>query len=210
MVQVLKMLSGLLCVALLVQSCDDPVKTDSSGTDPAYEQKSSVYEDYRKGKTGPDGMYRSVDGNFLAKFPGEPEFSSDRVKTQVGDVRYDMYVYKESSTQSFMVSISEFPSKHVKNEGAGNMLQNAFNGALKMLENSSILDDRNFAVNGMPAKRIKAHGDSWHVSGEIFMVKNRLYQVTILRDGAYPDEGVEREFIRSFHILEKTEGFEEG
>ena len=168
----------------------------------AYDQKTNIYQNYREGKTGADGMYRSMDGDFLVKFPGEPAHSSDLLDTQAGDVRYDMYVYKESSTQSFMVSISEFPTQHVKNEGAENLLKYAFNGSVKALENASIDDDRVFKVNDMPAKRIKARGDAWHVSGEMFIVKNRLYQVTILRDGAYPDKRVEREFIESFHIVE--------
>jgi hypothetical protein len=114
----------------------------------------------------------------------------------------DMYVFNESATQSFMVSISEYPTKHVKKEGAGTMLEYAFQGAVKTLENPDILDDRVFTLNDMPAKRLKVSSDSWHVSAELFMVANRLYQVTILRDGSFPEPSVEREFIESFHIME--------
>lgn len=186
----------------ILTSCDEKVETVVLTE---YDKQGSIYETYREGEIGPDGMYRAEDGNFLVKFPGPPEFTSEVLDTQVGKVRYDMYVYKESETQSFMVSISEFPTKHIKNQGAEKILENAFQGALKSLENSSIYDDRAYTMNGLPAKRLKAKGEIWHVSAEMFVVNNRLYQVTILRDGSFPDERVEREFIESFYIMERNE-----
>ena len=193
-------------IAVLLVSCGDTQKPRTA-EQIAYDEKTSVYETYRSGEVGPDGMYRSVDGKFMVKFPGAPDHSIEKVDTDAGKVRVDMYVYTESATQSFMVSISEFPTAHVKNMGAENMLQNAFNGALKPIEadNFGILDDRNFTVNEMPAKRLKAKSDAWNISSQMFIVGNRLYQVTILRDGSLPEERVEREFMESFHIMERVD-----
>ncbi len=82
------------------------------------------------------------------------------------------------------------------------MLEYAYEGVLKTVQNYSIHDDRPYSMNNWPAKRLKIASDSWHISAELFMVSNRLYQVTILRDGSFPAPSVEREFLESFHIME--------
>jgi hypothetical protein len=195
-----------VCLLGAMSACSDPEVKDqlviAEDTD-----TSDIYQKYREGEIGPDGMYRTEDGKFMVHFPGKPEYSTEVLDTDAGNVRVDMYVYTESATQSFMVSISEFPSKHVKKMGAEDMLQNAFNGALKPLQTDdlSILDDRNYTVSGMPAKRLKAKSSEWNVSAQMFIAGNRLYQVTILRDGALPEERVERKFMESFHIIERVE-----
>lgn len=195
----------LVLAVLFLSACSEEEQEQLAGADKEYVEQTNAYRDYAKGAMGPDGMYRSTDGSFLAAFPKEPEHTVDFVDTEVGKVRMDMFVYNESATQSFMVSISEFPTKHVQNEGARQLLGHAYRGALNTLKNYSIYEDQDFELNSMPAKRLKVASDDWHVSAEMFMVGNRLYQATILRDGALPAKEVEDAFLGKFHIMKEGE-----
>ena len=161
-----------------------------------------AYEQLNSGKYNDAGYFSSQDGRFMVDFPGRPEHSSDLVDTDVGKVRSHSFIHSPSATEAFMVFYADYPSDYVRSIKPDEMLGKALAGAMKPLGVEGVEDSEQFTLNGMPALDFRTQGEALHMVGRIILDGNRLFQITIIRDGNYPSQETIDKFFDSFFIGE--------
>ena len=159
------------------------------------------WKDVAGGKMNPDGSFYSEAGHFIAVFPGEPVHESKDVDTEVGRVRMEVYVFKQSVTLAYMIAYSDYPSKYIADVGWQDFLGRAVAGALKSLSIEKVERQEDVVVNGFHGVKYRAHNDASHIVSQILLVGNRMYQITLLSDGSYPIDAVCDQFINGFHMI---------
>lgn len=168
------------------------------------------WRDVAGGKMSPDGLFHSETGQFFAAFPGLPVHEAHDVETQAGRVRMDTYVYEESVTMAYMVAYSNYPTAFVNEVGAEAFLDRAEAGALKAIGITGAPTTEKIGINGYPGVKYRANSDGRHIVSQLLLAGNRLFQITILSDGAYPSDGIIQQFFDGFHFSpDGTQTFKE-
>ncbi len=151
-----------------------------------------------KGGTGKG--YSSSDGKFKIDFPGAPKEASETVPTDVGDIEMTTFMYEKSLSEAYMVAYSDYPSAMVEASNTNDLLDGGKNGALSSLGIENLEDERDITLKGNKGKAFKGNNGTYFVVYEIYLVKNRLYQIAILKEGSYPTVTDVKSFIGSFQL----------
>ena len=160
------------------------------------------WEELDAGQYAADGTFYSEDGRFMIAFPDKPEHSVEVVQAEAGRIKTHTYMYSPSSTEAYMVFYADYPSNYVGRVDKREMLFSALEGALKPIEVDGTEFREEFELNGHPAMEFKASGPSLFMAGRIYLIHNRLYQISIIKDGGYPSTEVIRHFLDSFYLIE--------
>lgn len=149
---------------------------------------------------GDASTFVSDEGNFSINFPGTPTEETQSVPTEVGNIEMVTFMYEKSATEVYMVAYSDYPSALIELSNAKDLLGGAKDGALGTY-GATVSTEKDITVDGNPGMYFKANSDSYYVTYEIYLVENRLYQIVILKDGAYATEDDYNKFTKTFKLL---------
>lgn len=144
--------------------------------------------------------FTSVDGKFKIAFPAEPDIKSDTVATDVGIIEMISFTYEKSITEAYMIAYCDYPSEIVKKSDPDVLLQGAKEGALSS-QKATMESDEKITLDGNPGYYFTAVKGDYYMCYKIFLKGNRLYQILMLRDGAYPSAEAVEEFMGSFELI---------
>ena len=144
--------------------------------------------------------YTSEDGKFKIAFPGTPTLASDTVSTDAGIIEMKSFTYEKSATEEYMVAYSDYPSEIVKKSDPETILKGAKQGVISS-QNATIEKEEKITLDENPGYYFTAVKDSYHMCYKIFLRQNRLYQILMLRDGAYPSKEAMDAFMGSFELV---------
>lgn len=160
-----------------------------------------IEEPYTEEFITQDDTFKSIDGNFKIKFAGSPTKDASKVETEIGDIEMVTYIYEKSLTEVYIVAYNDYPSVMVEMSDPSNLLEDAKGGSLNELGILSLEIDEEIEKDGNPGIHFKGNNGKFYVDYQMYLVKNRLYQIQILRDGSYAAEENSSEFFSSFEFL---------
>lgn len=144
--------------------------------------------------------FKTEDGGFKIKFPGEPEREEQNVPTDVGDISMISYMYEESNEAVYMVAYSDYPEEYTKDADAYELLNSAKGGFLGNLGMEVSVDEQN-ELNGYKGVYFEANGGGYYTVVQDYMRDNRLYQIAILRLDRMLTEKEVDGFTKTFKFL---------
>lgn len=186
-------LFSLLVIAALLVSCGG----NKSNLD-ALNKLDSLSKSLDESSSGE--KFTSEDGKFKISFPGTPKIESQAIPTEVGNIEMKSFSYEKSVTEAYMVAYSDYPSELVKQSDPETLLTGAKEGALTS-QSATLEKEEKITLDGNPGYYFTAVKDSYYMCYKIFLKDNRLYQILMLRDGAYPSKEAIDEFIGSFELI---------
>jgi hypothetical protein len=142
----------------------------------------------------------SKDGNFSVAMPGTATETKKPVKTATGQLLVTMLVAEGRDESLFVVSFSDFPEKDVKKETVDKRLDYARDGAVSSARGKLRSEKIIKLDEAQPGRELIVEKDGAVVAKiRIYVVKNRLYQVMVLCNGAgsSKEAGI---FMDSFHL----------
>ena len=150
-------------------------------------------------------FFTDKDGRFQINFPGTPQKTSQTIPTDVGSVEIVLFMFEKSVTEVFMVAYSDYPTAAVEQASVEKMLQGAKGGALSSAELNKIEEEKSIQLDGHSGLFLKAKSDknNFHAVYEMYLVKNRLYQIIMIRDGGYPRQEDIDGYIKSFSLIKE-------
>ena len=148
------------------------------------------------------GKFHSEDGKFKIIFSGEPTHTPEIIPTEIGDIKMHMFMYEKSITEAEMVAYNDYPSAMVDLVDADQMLQDAKKGSVESL-GATITEEKVITYNGHKGLEFKANSSQYYVNYKVFIVKNRLYQIALMRDGSYAVQDDVDNFFNSFELIEE-------
>jgi len=146
--------------------------------------------------------FTSEEGNFKIAFPGEPTVTSDAVPTEIGDIQMKMFMYEKSRDEAYMVAYSDYPQEAVDAGDKKEMLQGSKEGVVENIA-ATIEEEKEIEINGNPGIYFKAKGPEFSTAYKLYLVKNRLYQIGILKAASYPSDAEIKGFLDSFELIRK-------
>lgn len=146
--------------------------------------------------------YTSEEGNFKISFPGEPTVTSEAVPTDIGDIQMKMFMYEKSREEAYMVAYSDYPQEAVDAGDKKEMLQGSKEGVVGNI-GASVEEEKEIEIDGNPGVYFKAKGPEFATVYKLYLVKNRLYQVGILKAASYPSDADIKGFLDSFELIRK-------
>jgi hypothetical protein len=147
--------------------------------------------------------FSSAEGRFSAKFPSAPESQVLPTPTAVGNVEQKMFSVT-SGMGFYAASFADYPETAMKDAVPATVLDGARDGAVKNVQGKLVKEDQ-IAIDGHPGRYLKIEatpqGQAIDVEARIFLVKNRLYQMIVVRPrGSGGDADVSR-FLGSFKLV---------
>lgn len=149
-------------------------------------------------------VFISKDGGFSINFPGKPMFTSDIQVEEFGEITANIYLYKTKNNEILYAIYSSvtpeqlkqlFSIEYIKKNNQKDEVKNVF---------GTITDEEIKFIEDMDNKKIFYKGKSskgFFLISEIYAVKNKYYEIGILKKDSYPDDKLINSFIKSFKLL---------
>lgn len=148
-----------------------------------------------------DVAYEAPDGRFSVRFPRRPRVDRQLLETPSGNVELVTVACDYSVVKAYWASYSEYPSAYVEGRDAGVILDEARASVVRNLGERTVFSVLGDTVRqGYPAQRFRARDGHFHADYELVLAGNRLYQLGVLRDGAYPPAADVRAFLDGFRL----------
>ena len=167
--------------------------------------KGGIKNVFNKDKTTvTDTRYHNTDGNFMIAFPDTPTITKEVIPTMAGDMVMNMFIYEASKEKIFMVEYSDYPPGIFVKGAEQTTLENAKNGALESFGKCVVEEEKMVNKNEHAGVYFKAKSaENFFVIYHLYLVGNRLYQIGMLQDKAYPSKEEEDMFFNSFDFIKK-------
>ncbi len=134
--------------------------------------------------SGPEWKdFASAKGAFAITMPGTPKESSQSVDTAAGAINLTMFTTQVSSA-AYLVSYSDYPEDMMSSADPLKVLEGAQNGSITNFD-GKLLSSKDITLDDNPGKEFTAEGKVTNpgdgsLSGRIYLVKNRLYQIIVI------------------------------
>jgi hypothetical protein len=147
------------------------------------------------------GNFISEDGKFKVCFGGKPTVSAQKVPTEVGDIEVHMFIYEKSATEIYLVGYSDYPSELISQSNQSEVIKGAQTGVVSELK-AKITEEKNVRVAGNDGIWFRANSDQYFITYKLFLSKNRLYQLGMVRDGSHVTDLAVRGFMDTFELVQ--------
>jgi hypothetical protein len=143
----------------------------------------------------------SPDGKFKVLMPGTPKDSS---KTEKG-VQVKIWASQAGRSGALLTSVTELPVAAVDAGQADEVLDEAAKAQMAGMGATGTKSTKIMLNNKYPGRAvdgtISPQGTSGTASSRIYLVKNRLYQLLALGEGAFANSADSTKFFDSFQII---------
>ncbi len=149
--------------------------------------------------------FKSEAGRFSVVTPATLTESVQQVETQAGN-KLDLHIFNGLEDEiAFIVAYNDYPPELTKPENAEAMLDGARDGAVSHSK-GKLLSESNIALEGHPGREIIIQTASEDqppliTKTHLFVVKNRLYQVTVVAPRSRAGDKAVDDFLQSFKLL---------
>lgn len=162
----------------------------------------------------------SIDGNFRMMMPGQVELKSDTFLTDIGRLNYHVFYHehfvKEGSprevteedpekTLLFMLSIYEYPTYTIHSDSL-ELLDSYFEATIEGATqgvNGTLIYVNDIQKGNYPGKiwRINYNNGKGVIRTKAFLIKKRLYLLSVVSDKAFSANAANDRFFDSFEIF---------
>jgi hypothetical protein len=144
--------------------------------------------------------FQSKEGGFAVRAPGQPQRTKRAVTTNAGPIDTFFFIF-ETADGALMVAYNDYPAAFVASAGADKIVQDARDAAAK---NGKLASERKVTLAGYPGRELRLDGGPMNLSmrTRIFLVKERLYQVTAVLPPSQIDGARANSYLDSFRLLQ--------
>lgn len=140
------------------------------------------------------------DGQFRINFEGDPTSYAQDVPYENGKVRMHYFIYEKGINLIYCISYADYPESFMKGKVAADLL-----GDMLVLfvdsKKAGLETQKQINVNTWPGIYFKASNSDTFIYGEYILKNNRLYQLSVTKEGSYHNEADVNAFFNSLEIL---------
>ena len=148
--------------------------------------------------------FKSEAGRFAVMTPVTFEESTNNLETEAGKI--DLHLFANQLDDiAYVVAYSDYPPENAIPDYAEKMLDGARNGAVGNTR-GRLVSETKISLADYPGRElvIETRGEDRPpavVKGRMFMVKNRLYQITVVAPRGKAGDKIIDDFLQSFKLL---------
>ena len=151
-------------------------------------------------KGGKKNKFYSEKGKFKIYFYEEPEISNESVNTELGNIEMHTFMHQDGEGV-YMVAFSDYPKALMALSNPEDLLDGAIKGFTGKM-GMKITKQKNNKLDNNTGLYFEAKGGGYYAAVQDYIVKNRLYQIAILRSDREPTEKEINDFINSFEFVQ--------
>jgi hypothetical protein len=140
------------------------------------------------------------DGQFRISFESDPTAYSQYIPYENGKILMNYFIYEKGINLIYCISYADYPEGFMKGKVAtdflGDLLVTFIDSKKAGLENQ-----KQISVNTNPGIYFKASNSDEFIYGEYILKQNRLYQLTVTKEGSYHNETETNAFFNSLELL---------
>jgi hypothetical protein len=148
----------------------------------------------------PIKKFFTQDGEFKIQFEQEPTAYTQDIPYEQGKLRMNYFIYEKGINLIYCVSYADYPSGFIKDQTPAEFLSSLLVNYIDT-QKSGLEVQKMVTVNTWPGIYFKASNSDVFVYGEYVLKQNRLFQVTVTKEGSYHNEAESNAFIQSLEIL---------
>jgi hypothetical protein len=202
----------LLAVATII-SCQDPSSKreefaagNAAGIAKDTIVKQNPVKEYssKVGTIADDGLYYSPNRDFLIQFPAEPQRSTEVAHLEEDDIQLviEMFTYEVDSVTAYWLSYTDYPPDIVDEDPISFLQQKMGLIADNVGGDSEISNDHALSLKGHPGLAFSlSNSETFFGMYNLFLVEDRLYQISILKLYRPPSEAEATYFLKSFDLI---------
>ncbi|MBL4649423.1 MAG: hypothetical protein JKY03_06795 [Aureispira sp.] len=151
--------------------------------------------------------FYSKKGDFSIVFPGTPKEHKHTTTSEIGKIELTQYIYGKNDTDAWVASFSDYPKRMIQLGNKTQLLKGIKYRILKdlratvLFEEKIELDDK---YNGLSFVA-KAKKKDLNITYKIFLVKNRVYQLSMYSSIGAIQTQDSIDFFGSFKLVSKEE-----
>jgi hypothetical protein len=125
----------------------------------------------------PKDIFKSADGRFAVKFPGEPKLVTKSEKTAVAELKLASFTYATSDGYIFIVTYTDFPAAATKPENRG-ALFDSVREAVRTKDGKLVGAEKEFEFgpDKLPAREFTVDKGKQRTRYRVVLNGSRLYQ----------------------------------
>lgn len=151
-------------------------------------------------KTNPQKKFFSQDGKFKINFEEEPTAYSKYIPYEEGEILMNYFIYEKGINLIYCISYADYPPSFTNNQVKEDILVTLLNNFINY-QRAGLELQKQITVSNFPGIYFKANNGDTFVYGEYILRENRLYQITVTKEGSYSNEAEANQFIQSLELL---------
>lgn len=140
------------------------------------------------------------DGQFKIQFEESPTAYSQYIPYESGKILMSSFIYEKGVNLIYCISYADYPTSFtagkVPEDILSDLLDNYINTQKAGLEMQKMV-----SFSSAPGIYFKASNSDTFVFGEYVLRNNRLYQLTVTKEGSYHNEAESNAFLGSLELL---------
>jgi hypothetical protein len=142
----------------------------------------------------------SQDGQFSIQFEQEPTAYSTDIPYEGGEIRMNYFIYEKGINLIYCISYADYPANFMNDKVPEDFLQQLLINYIDS-QKAGLESQKQVVVNACPGIYFKASNSDTFVYGEYILRKNRLFQLTVTKEGGYHNETEVNAFFKSLELL---------
>ncbi len=143
----------------------------------------------------------SQDGQFRIQFEKEPTAYSQDIPYEGGKkIRMNYFIYEKGINLIYCISYADYPQGFMKDKVTEDFLQQLLINYIDS-QKAGLESQKMFSVNSWPGISFKASNSDTFVYGQYILKKNRLFQLTVTKEGGYHNEVEVNAFFQSLELM---------
>ena len=145
-------------------------------------------------------VFTPPQGNFTIHFPADPELTTRMVNSDYGPLEMKQYACDLDEKQFYIIAYTDYPETLIESNKVEDLLQEGKKEALKALGIEQIAFEEPIQIGEHPGIHFRGQNGEQYIEYRVYMVKKRLFQMTILSTGSYPTTEEIEGFMNSFTL----------
>jgi hypothetical protein len=150
----------------------------------------------------PKDVFKSAEGRFAAKFPGEPKLVTKSEKTAVGELKLASFTYATSDGYIFILTYTDFSAAATKPENRG-ALFDSVRDAVRTKEGKLVGAEKEleFGPDKLPAREFTVDKGKQRTRYRVVLNGSRLYQQGAIGTADFTNDKDATAFFDSFALI---------
>lgn len=140
------------------------------------------------------------DGQFKISFESDPTAYSQYIPYENGKILMNYFIYEKGINLIFCISYADYPEGFTKDKIASDFLSDLLVTFIDS-KKAGLETQKLISVNNWPGIYFKASNSDVFIYGEYILKQNRLYQLTVTKEGSYHNEAESNAFFQSLELL---------
>jgi hypothetical protein len=147
---------------------------------------------------------------FHALYPHTPDYDSEIVKSDVGDLKLKMYMYdasKDSLDDNYVYGVisTEYPDSLINSafkDKLANLFRNSIDGAVTNVK-GKLLSEKEITLDGYPGREIRINypEGSALIKMRLYLVRNKMFILQTISDMKKEENPSVVKFLDSFGLV---------